>query len=84
MRTLPRRYLGSLHTPIFHHRYRFLLISSLDTDRRVIPNGNLNAKERSFRCAEREAFEEAGVVREMLIFVPFQRDNASNRSVLKS
>ncbi len=39
-----------------------LLISSLDTGRWVIPKGNLNAKERSFRCAEREAFEEAGVV----------------------
>ncbi|WP_313602751.1 NUDIX domain-containing protein [Rhizobium sp.] len=38
------------------------LISSLDTGRWVIPKGNLNAKERSFHCAEREAFEEAGVV----------------------
>jgi 8-oxo-dGTP pyrophosphatase MutT (NUDIX family) len=39
-----------------------LLISSLDTGRWVIPKGNLHPKERSFRCAEREAFEEAGIV----------------------
>ena len=42
-------------------RIEVLLITSRQTGRWVIPRGNINLKEPAFRCAQREAFEEAGV-----------------------
>jgi len=38
-----------------------LLVTSRDTGRWVIPKGNIDKKEQLHRCAQREAFEEAGV-----------------------
>jgi 8-oxo-dGTP pyrophosphatase MutT (NUDIX family) len=38
-----------------------LLVTSLETNRWIIPKGNIRRGERAYRCAQREAFEEAGV-----------------------
>lgn len=42
-------------------RLEVLLITSRRTGRWVIPRGNINIEEPAFLCAQREAFEEAGV-----------------------
>ena len=42
-------------------RLSVLLITSRDTGRWVIPKGYMQRKEKPYRCAQREAFEEAGV-----------------------
>ncbi len=42
-------------------RLSVLLITSRDTGRWVIPKGYLQKKEKPYRCAQREASEEAGV-----------------------
>ncbi|WP_281026252.1 NUDIX hydrolase [Rhizobium sp. BK529] len=39
-----------------------LLLTSRDTGRWVIPKGYLQRKEKPYRCAQREAFEEAGII----------------------
>ncbi|MBB4349425.1 NUDIX domain-containing protein [Aliirhizobium cellulosilyticum] len=41
--------------------FQVLLISSLETNRWILPKGNIEFKEKAYRCAQREAFEEAGV-----------------------
>lgn len=38
-----------------------LLVTSLETKRWIVPKGNIRKGERAYRCAQREAFEEAGV-----------------------
>lgn len=38
-----------------------LLVTSLETNRWIIPKGNIRKGERAYRCAQREALEEAGV-----------------------
>jgi 8-oxo-dGTP pyrophosphatase MutT (NUDIX family) len=43
-------------------RLSVLLITSRDTGRWVIPKGYLERKEKPYRCAQREALEEAGIV----------------------
>jgi 8-oxo-dGTP pyrophosphatase MutT (NUDIX family) len=43
-------------------RLSVLLVTSRDTGRWVIPKGTLGRKERPYRCAQREAFEEAGII----------------------
>jgi 8-oxo-dGTP pyrophosphatase MutT (NUDIX family) len=39
-----------------------LLLTSRDTGRWIIPKGNIELHESPFKCAKREAFEEAGVI----------------------
>ena len=43
-------------------RLSVLLISSRDTGRWVIPKGYPERREKPYRCAQREAFEEAGII----------------------
>ena len=43
-------------------RLSVLLITSRDTGRWVIPKGYLERKEKPYRCAQREALEEAGII----------------------
>jgi 8-oxo-dGTP pyrophosphatase MutT (NUDIX family) len=43
-------------------RLSVLLITSRDTGRWVIPKGTLEKKEKPYRCAQREALEEAGIM----------------------
>lgn len=43
-------------------RLSVLLITSRDTGRWVIPKGTLERKEKPYRCAQREALKEAGIV----------------------
>jgi len=43
-------------------RLSVLLLTSRDTGRWVIPKGYLERKEKPYRCAQREALEEAGII----------------------
>jgi len=43
-------------------RLSVLLVTSRDTGRWVIPKGYLERKEKPYRCAQREALEEAGII----------------------
>ncbi|MBB3656880.1 8-oxo-dGTP pyrophosphatase MutT (NUDIX family) [Rhizobium sp. BK650] len=43
-------------------RVSVLLVTSRDSGRWVIPKGYLQKKEKPYRCAQREALEEAGVI----------------------
>jgi 8-oxo-dGTP pyrophosphatase MutT (NUDIX family) len=43
-------------------RVSVLLVTSRDTGRWVIPKGYLQRKEKPYRCAQREALEEAGII----------------------
>lgn len=43
-------------------RCEVLLLTSRDTERWVIPKGNVERGERPSKCAERESFEEAGII----------------------
>lgn len=43
-------------------RLSVLLVTSRDTGRWVIPKGYVGRKEKPYRCAQREALEEAGII----------------------
>lgn len=66
-------------------RLSVLLVTSRDTGRWVIPKGYLEKKEKPYRCAQREALEEAGIIGKVrkrpLGYYTYMKDNETPLTV---